>query len=170
MRNVRFLFLAGLVLAMSSTLLAIPQNQGQSKAQATKNDDGHRKHWWSPPHFHHKKQSSQTAPAQRNQTAQAKPLNHAAAPAHPGITVSEKSAGNTAQKKPVKKTVASAHTANKPSHTHVAGTARATRTTSKTVAATSHKKKTVRHNCSAEESKTSGCQARHSAKPATTRS
>jgi hypothetical protein len=175
MQRVRFLFLAGLVLAMSSTLLANPQeaaakDQGPSQAKQTNNDEGHRKHWWSPPHFHHKKHGSQTAAEPSRQTAQVKPVNHTAAPAHPGITVSEKPENKTAQKKPVKKTIASAHPASRPVHKHAASTGHTSRTASRTVAATTHKKKSVRHNCSAEESKTGGCQAQHSTKPATTRS
>src|ERR1041385_4954092 len=53
----------------------------QDKAK-TKNNDGHRKHWWSLPHFHHKKESKNAAPPQRqsnmkSKTVAAKPTNKA---------------------------------------------------------------------------------------------
>lgn len=180
MKDLRFLFLAGLVLAVGSTLgvnaqESTPKAQAQTQAQDKKSDNGHRKHWWSLPHFHHKKnQPPQAAAANTGgKAATMKPVKQTATIAgHPGsITVSEKPATKTAQVKPAKKTVASAHTSTRPVHRTVASRSHARSTTArKTVAATSHTKKAVRHNCSAEGSKNGGCQAQHSAKSATTRS
>jgi cytoskeletal protein RodZ len=179
MKKLRVLLFAGLVFAVSSTLIATAQEttpaktQGQKQAQEKKNDDGHRKHWWSMPHLHHKSKQTKTAsPAPSSQAATAKPMKQTANPTHKGtITVSEKPVGKTTQTKPVKKTVASAHHSARPVHRTAARTAHVQpRTAKKTVASASHTKKTVRHNCSAEESKTGGCQAHHNTKPATTRS
>src|SRR5690348_9354590 len=61
MQNLRLLLVAGLALAVGSTLAASAQEtaprkaQSQTQAQDKKNDNGHRKHWWSLPHMHHKK-------------------------------------------------------------------------------------------------------------------
>lgn len=179
MKKLRVLLFAGLIFAIGSTLAAHAQEatparaQGQKQAQEKKNDNGHRKHWWSLPHLHHKKKEAKTAaPAASSQTAMARPVKQTATPARRGtITVSEKPAGKTAQSKPVKKTVASAHRSARPLHRTAARTAHAHPSTArKTVASTSHTKKAVRHNCSAEGSKTGGCQAQHNSKPATTRS
>src|SRR5689334_25002270 len=108
MKKFRVLLLAGLVFAVGSTLIATAQEappakaQGEKQAQEKKNDNGHRKHWWSMPHFHHKNKEAKTAsPSPSSQTAMAKPMKQTATPTHKGtITVSEKPAGKAAQTKP----------------------------------------------------------------------
>lgn len=180
MRKLQLLFIAGLMVGLGSALTASAQsatpakNQNSSQEQAAKNDNGHRKHWWSLPHLHHKKNQPQTAATNTTagQSATVKPVKQAKSNSHPGtITVSEKPAAKTVATKSAKRTVPPTRASAKPVHRTVATTSHAqSRTTKKTVAATSHTKKTVRHNCSAEESKTGTCQAQHSTKPATTRS
>src|SRR6185312_11993114 len=62
MRRLRLLVLLGVVLAVGVTAQAKTKNtastpdqkQEQNSKDQASNNDGHRKHWWSLPHLHHK--------------------------------------------------------------------------------------------------------------------
>ncbi len=154
MHRIRLLFLLGLVLALGATSVAKGQDgtsvfsKGQNQDSDSKHDkaksknkDGHRKHWWSPPRLH-KKHGSDSAAGRTGMNSSskivaAKPMNKTAVSTNPG----NKTAGAT---KPSQKTVAKAGQG-------VAGP-------KKTIAGTSHGKKAVRHDCSPEEAKKGGCQ------------
>ena len=169
MHRVRLLLLLGLVLALGATSVAKAQDgtsvfkdQGQNQDRDTKHDnaknknnDSHRKHWWSPPNWLHKKHNSDSGArrtgtnssgktvAANPKTVAANPMNKTAARTNPA----NKTVGAT---NPGQKTVAKTGQGNKA----VAGTNGG----SKTIAGTSHGKKTVRHDCSPEEAKKGGCQ------------
>lgn len=181
MHRLRLLLLLGLVLAVGGTPLAQGQDGTSGLDQyktvdpdtkhekaKDKNNDGHRKHWWSLPHFRHKKHDSdsdvhQTATNSTSRTVAAKPVN------------------KTVAAKPVSKNAAPTHRSNKaaavtrPGQKTQAKTGQGSRAAAgshpgrKSVASTSHGKKPLRHNCSAEEVKKGGCQAAkgHSAKGTT---
>ena len=163
MHRLRLLLLLGLVFAVGGMPLAkaqdatsgldqyktVPPDTKQDKAKTKDQDnDGHRKHWWSLPHFRHKKHESESAarPAETNssKTVAAKPMNKTAVHTHPG--------NRTAR-------------ATGPGHKTVARTGQGTKTVAKTyphkkvIAHTSHGKKTVRHGCTPAEAKKGGCQA-----------
>jgi hypothetical protein len=159
MQRVRFLFLLGLVLAVGATSVAKGQdgtpfskdrdrNSKHAKAES-KDNDGHRKHWWSPPHLRHKKHVSDSAASRTgtnssSKTVAASPMNKTAAPRNPGA----KTARAT---KPGQKPIAKTGQGNKALTGPNPGR--------KTIAGASHGKKTVRHDCSPEEAKKGGCQA-----------
>lgn len=127
----------------------------KDKTQAKNNDDGHRKHWWSLPHFRHKKKDE-------NATNQIKiqPKRHT-------LTASSKGSKPASQKHvaknnaPTERSKRKALTAAKPSHQTVAksntGTATAGRAHKKTVSSSGHAKE-VHQNCSSAEAKKGGCQ------------
>jgi hypothetical protein len=132
----------------------------QDKTKVKDTNDGHRKHWWSLPHFHHKKKddnsarqpeskvdSKALAAKRANNTGLQQASSHKAASGKSGHTT-------VAAKKNTHKPVASA-TPHK-----------------KTVAATSQAKKPLRHDCSATKAKSGGCQAakKRSVKTNTSRS
>jgi hypothetical protein len=141
------------VLALGTTSVAKAQDgtsvfkdQGQNQDRdtkhdkaKTKNNDGHRKHWYSPPNWVHKKHNSDSSARRTGTNSSSK----TAARTNPG----NKTVGAT---NPGQKTVAKTGQGNKA----VAGTNGG----SKTIAGTSHGKKTVRHDCSPEEAKKGGCQ------------
>jgi hypothetical protein len=147
----------------------IKHDKSKDKKQATsKNNDGHRKHWWSLPHFRHKKQDSnsnaRTTNNARGKAAAVKPVNNTGAPKKPG----NKTAALTRPgQKPQAKTGQGAKAAagTNPNRKTIARTgpgsksAAGNTTSGKTVAGTNQAKKTVRHNCSPDEAKKGGCQA-----------
>ena len=152
MHKVRLLlFPLCLALAVGAASMARGQDgtfQDQSQNQArdskhdkakNKNNDGHRKHWWSPPHLFHKN------------AAGTSPVNKTAATTNSG--------NKTVAGKPGQKTVAKTGQG----HRAVAGTNRGRRTT----AGTSHAAKTVHHDCTPEEAKKGGCQASKRSKKGT---
>jgi hypothetical protein len=132
MHRVRLLLLLGLVLAVGATSVAKDQGQKDrdSKHDKAKNkdNDGHRKHWWSPPHLGHKKHGSDSNASQKGTNSSSK----------------------TVAANPMTKTAASSKPGNK--------TVGATNPGQKTGAKTGQGKKTVRHDCSPEEAKKGGCQ------------
>lgn len=158
MYRLRLPLLLGLALAVGATPLAKGQDdldryksqdpdskhdKAKNKKQAKiKNDDGRRKHWYSLPHFRHKKHDNDsdarrtaTTPSSKNAAAKpvaAKSMNKAGAPGNPP----KKTAAAT---KPVAKSGQGAS------------------------------KKPLRHNCSPEEAKKGNCQPDkgHSAKATT---
>ncbi len=164
----RLLLMLGLVLAVGATPLVKGQDGMSSLDQdkkierdskpdkAKKNNDGHRKHWWSLPHFRHKKQQSDSAarPAATNSSTKmvaVKPADRTGTPT--------KQAGKTAS-------------VTRPGQKRIARTGQGAKSASrtnarrKTVASAGQGKKTVRHNCSPEQARKGGCQAAkgHSAK------
>jgi hypothetical protein len=156
------------------------QNKSKDKKQAKNiNDDGHRKHWWSLPHFRHKKKQSDsnarmTTTNSSGKAAAVKPVSKTGATKNPG----NKSAAVT---RPSQKTqaragqsarVAAGTNPNRKPATHTgqgAKSASGSNASSKTVAGTRRAKKPVRHDCSPEEAKKGGCQAdkSHAAKGTT---
>ncbi len=164
MHRLRFLLLLGLVLGMVATPLAKAQDATSSldqyktvdpdtkndKAKA-KNNDGHRKHWWSPPHFRRKKHDSDsdarpTAANTSSNPVAAKPVSK---------TVAGKPASKSAAATPRGSKTAAVTRAGHKTTKAAAGS----HSSRKTVASTGHGKKTLRHNCSPEEAKKGGCQA-----------
>ena len=171
MHRLRLLMLLGLVLAVGGTPLAKGQDGTSGLDQyktvdpdtkhekaKDKNNDGHRKHWWSLPHFRHKKHDSGSDTTQAGASSSSK-------------TVAAKPVNKTVAAKPVSKSAAPTHRSNKaaavtrPGHKTAAKTARSTKAAAgshpsrKTAASTGQGKKTLRHTCSAEEVKKGGCQA-----------
>ena len=133
----------------------------QEKTKVKSNSDGHRKHWWSLPHFHHNKKSDNVAARQREskmntKATAAKPTKKAALQQGSSHKAASSKSGHTAvaRKRNAHNSVASA-TAHK-----------------KSVAATSHGRKPVHHDCSPANAKKPGCQAaqKRSAKVSTSRS
>jgi hypothetical protein len=143
----------------------------KDKTQA-KNDDGHRKHWWSMPHFRHKKKDENSASQLKTQ-----PKHN---PVTPSSQAMSKPAAHkqVASQKHVAKTSAprerSNHktlTAAKPSHKTIAKNKTSTNPSGKAhkgAVATSGHAKDVRQNCSSAVTKKGGCQSvqKHT-KPAT---
>jgi hypothetical protein len=116
MHRVRLLFLLGLVLAVGATSVA--KGQGQSHDRDSKHDkaknkdnDGQRKHWWSPPHLRHKKHGDdssahQTGTKSSSKTVAANPMSKTAGGANPGQkTVAKTGQGKKAVAATSKKTV-----------------------------------------------------------------
>ncbi len=194
MHNLRLLFLLVVVGALGATCAAQSQDgagglddqvqnkfgdkdQDQAKAKAdkkrekakAKNNDGRRKHWYSMPHFRHKKHDTDSAARQpqansNSKTASAKPVKNASSP--------KQTAGNATTSRTGHKTATMARTDNnhaRPARKTVAGKAHANNAVAgnkapakargKTVASTNHAGKAVRHNCTPAESKKGGCQA-----------
>jgi hypothetical protein len=123
------------------------------------NNDGQRKHWWSLPHFHHKKESRNSAapqPQRNLKTAAAKPTNKTIAqqPSAHKVSGSRSVHAPVAGKKDAHNAVSSA-TPKK-----------------KAVASTSKARKPLHRDCSAAEAKSGDCQAaqKRSARASTSRS
>ncbi|HEX7286826.1 MAG TPA: hypothetical protein VF532_11635 [Candidatus Angelobacter sp.] len=186
MHRIQLLLLLSLVLALGAPPLAkgqdglqeldryktqepdTKQDKAKAKKQATnKNDDGHRKHWWSLPHFRHKKQESASNTGRTNASGKAaavKPASKTGAPKNPSSKTtavtrpSQKPKARTGQSA---KAAAGTHTGRKTA-AHAgqgAKSASGANASRKTTAGTSQAKKTVRHNCSPEEVKKGGCPA-----------
>jgi hypothetical protein len=187
MDRLRLPLLLGLVLAVGAPPLAKGQDgssdldryktqepdskhdKSKDKKQAKiKDNDGHRKHWWSLPHFRHKKQQSDsnarmTPTKSSSKSATVKPVSKSGATKNPG---NKTAAITRPSQKPPAKTGQSAKAAagTNPGRKHIAHTGQAAKSATgnnasrKTVAGTNQAKKTVRHNCSPEEAKKGGCQ------------
>jgi hypothetical protein len=132
------------------------RTQDKTKTKTTSNDN-HRKHWWSPPHWFHKKHdnaasTSQTGQSPFNKTGAGdnastkNPENKTVAAASVPKTSSTKQAVTGAR--PTTKTVAVAGPAGK-------GTAQNIQ--SRKTTATAGAKKTTRHDCTPEQAKKTGC-------------
>jgi hypothetical protein len=124
MRQMKFLLLLGIVIALGTTTLARAQedleryktqepdpkqdtakDKKQKQAKVKNTVNGHRKHWYSLPRFRHKKQESAhdarpSAPNSSTKTAALKPVNAttAAKPANRGA-MTKGQANNTAATK-----------------------------------------------------------------------
>jgi hypothetical protein len=133
----------------------------QEKTKVKSNSDGHRKHWWSLPHFHHNKKSDNAAARQPEST-----MNTKATAAKPTkkAALQQASSRKAASRKSGHAAVArkrNAHTSVTSATPH-----------KKSVAATSNGRKPVHHDCSSANAKKPGCQAaqRRSLKATTSRS
>lgn len=146
--------------------------QDKTKAKA-KDNDGHRKHWWSLPHFHHKKKDE-------NSTSQLKvqPKRNTVSTSSQGLSkpatqkqaASQKHAAGSSA--PAARSNHKTLTAAKPTHKTVAknktSTLAAGKVHKKTAANSGHAKE-VHQNCSSVAAKKDGCQnvQRHTSKTAT---
>jgi hypothetical protein len=144
MHRLRFLLVLAFVVVLGASLARSQdgtnpfdkqdkQANHNSKQEKAKNDDSHRKHWWSPPHWFHKKHDSKTGAAANTAT------------------------NNQAVKTPDNKTVAAANT---PKTSSTSKTVTGARPTTKTVAQsrkTTGGKKATRHDCTPEQAKKTGC-------------
>lgn len=137
-------------------------HQQEKTKTKVKDNDGHRKHWWSLPHFHHKKKDE-------NSTSQLK-----AQPKRNTVTTSSQGLSKPATRKqaasqkhvaktgaPTARSKHKALTAAKPAHKTVAksktSTLAAGKVHKKTVASSGHAKE-VHQNCSSAAAKKGGCQ------------
>ena len=138
----------------------------QDKTKA-KNDDGHRKHWWSLPHFHHKKNDEhsisqiKTQPKRNTVSTSSQAVSKPAAQKRTARSsaLKEKSAPKTlAATKPTRRTLTKSKTDN-----HASGKAY------KAAVASNGHTKDVRQNCSSAVGKKGGCQSvqKHNTKAAT---
>lgn len=145
--------------------------QDKTKAKA-KDNDGHRKHWWSLPHFRHKKKDENStsqlkAKPKRDTTASSQALSK---PATQKQAASQKHVAKTGA--PKERANHKALTAAKPTHKTVAknktSTVAAGKVHKKTAANSGHAKE-VHQNCSSVAAKKDGCQnvQRHTSKTAT---
>lgn len=182
MHRLKLLLFLGVVLAVAGTPLVkaqgatsgldqyktVPPDPKQDQAKAKtkdQNNDGHRKHWWSMPHFRHKKHDSDARQADTKMNASSKPAAATpaskpvvATPAHT-MAAHTNSGHKTVAAKPASKTVHARHRKTV-ARTHTgAKTVAGTHPHKKVVAHASHAKKPVRRGCSAEEAKKGGCQA-----------
>jgi len=130
------------------------RNSKQEKAKSN-DSDSHRSHWWSPPHWFHKKHDS---PAGTSQSGQA-PFDKAGA----GDSATTK---NQTVKTSDYKTVAAAKTPKTSSIPRsvtggrpMARTVATTESTGKGATGNSQSKKTVRHDCTPEQTKKDRCAA-----------
>ena len=141
------------------------QNDRNSKQEKAKSNDNenHRKHWWSPPHWVHKKHDA----AGTSQTGQ-NPFDKTRAGANattknPTVTTansktvaaaSTPKTGSTNRSvtagRPTSKTIATKESTGK----GTAGNTQSRKTTTTTAG-----KKTVRHDCTPEQTKKGGCAA-----------
>ncbi|HEU5414115.1 MAG TPA: hypothetical protein VFW31_10175 [Candidatus Angelobacter sp.] len=147
-------------------------HQQEKTKTKVKDNDGHRKHWWSLPHFHHKKKDE-------NSTSQLK-----AQPKRNTVTTSSQGLSKPATQKqasqkhlaktsaPTARSNQKALTAAKPAHKTMGkskSSALASEKVHKKTVATSGHAKAVRQNCSSAAAKKGGCQnvQRHTSKTAT---
>ncbi len=143
---------------------ATTHQQDKTKAR---NDDGHRKHWWSLPHFHHKKNDEnsisqlKTQPKRNTVSTSSRAVSKPAAQKRTARSsaLKEKSAPKTlAATKPTRRTLTKSKTDN-----HASGKAH------KAPIASNGHTKDVRQNCSSAVAKKGGCQSvlKHNTKAAT---
>jgi len=181
MRRLRLLVLLGVVLAVGATAQAktkgstADQKQEQNSKDQARNNDGHRKHWWSLPHFHHKK-------ADAKQKTDVKPSADAKRQAEPAVKVEDplieanskpktsgpataKTSSHTKQSSKTARMTVASHKST--AHTRQTNTRMTSRKPVTKRVAASHNGKTAHHTCSTEEARKGGCQAakRHSQKP-----
>jgi hypothetical protein len=151
-----------------------PADHKSTQAKA-KSDDSHRKHWWSPPHWFHKKHDNAartgqtgnnpdsksgavaTATTKNSETRTAATTNNAGKPADKKVVAAANVPKTSSTNKPV--------TGARPTSTAVTRTATAgtgtpgnTQIKKTNATATGKSKKTVRHDCTPEHAKKSGCE------------
>jgi hypothetical protein len=186
MRRLRLLVLLGVVLAVGASAQAKAkdhpsthdQKQEQNSKDQSNNNDGHRKHWWSLPHVHHKKSDAKKADAKKGDAKQAADAKRQAEPtvkvedplieANSKPKTSSRATANPSHMNHRSKAVATSAAShrstalNREPHKSMASKKPAT----KRVAA-SHNSKSAHHACSPEEADNGGCQAakRHTQKP-----
>ncbi|HKF21668.1 MAG TPA: hypothetical protein VKE93_08870 [Candidatus Angelobacter sp.] len=133
------------------------QGDQQNTQKATKNNDSQRKHWWSAPHWFHKKHdntaSTANSPFSKTGAGASARAKHQTVKTPDNKTVAAVNAPKTSS---TSKTVTGA----RPTAVTRTGTAknRATGNSRVKKTTTSAGKKTVRHGCTAEQSKKGGCE------------
>jgi len=188
MHRLRNVLLLSFLLALGGTLVANGQEgtsvfdnsnqKSDTKQEKTKtkvkDNSGHRKHWYSLPHFFHKKHDKDSSASKSQTNPFDKPAASgkvASTESKPVATANQKTAAtNTktvATVKPAGKAVATTSSAGKTGGTASAktvatahpGTKKGTtaRRHRKTVAGASQGKKTVRQDCTPEQAKKGGC-------------
>jgi hypothetical protein len=184
MRRLRLLMFLGVVLAVGATAQAKTKensstpNQKQeqnSTDKAKNNNDGHRKHWWSLPHFHHKKTEAKQQKTDPKHNADAKrqaeptvkvedPLIEANRKPKTSGMATAKASSHTKESSKTVRTSAASHKSSSHSR-QVTKTAAQRKPVTKRVAAS--RRKTAHHTCSAEEASKGACQAAksHTQKP-----
>ncbi|HWG49328.1 MAG TPA: hypothetical protein VN669_06520 [Candidatus Acidoferrales bacterium] len=183
MRRLRLLVLLGVVLAVGVTAQAKTKNtastpdqkQEQNSKDQASNNDGHRKHWWSLPHLHHKNadakqktNAKQKTDAKRQAEPTVKvedPLIEANAKPKTSGPATAKTSSHASHGAKTARTAAATHKFT--AHTRQAHTTMASRKPATKRVAASHNSKTAHHTCSAEEASKGGCQSakRHTQKP-----
>jgi hypothetical protein len=175
MHRLRLLLVIGFVLTLGASVARSQEgavvNKDQTSDQSSKSkpkkakantaSDSHRRHWWSPPHWFHRKHDN-TA---RNQTGKSAD-NKTAAIAGPAPKTSSSKAGTSttasATSAPVlktrTKTGTGAHTATKTAPAPGAATKHTKGLSSRKKTTTTAAKKPVKQDCSAEQAKKGGCQ------------
>jgi hypothetical protein len=186
-----YLFLLGIFIAVGAAPLARAQDdlerykteapdpkqekakEKKQKQPKVKDNSETRKHWYSLPHFRHKKQESESDPRRRsansstrttalrpvNTTTRTKPANKAAmAKGQRNKTAASKSS-QTAQAKTTHAAKAGTTASRKTAATTSAQgrNAKAETSSSKQTVASANHGKAVRHDCSEAEAKKSGC-------------
>jgi hypothetical protein len=139
------------------------QDKAKTKTTTTSNDN-HRKHWWSPPHWPHKKHDNAAGTSRTGQS----PFNKAGAADNTAKSQTVKTADNKTvalANKPKINSSSKSVTAARPTATKtVATTETAGKNTpgnsqSKKTATTTAGKKPVRHDCTPEHVKKGSCAA-----------
>lgn len=162
MHKLRHVLLLSFLLALGGTLVANSQDgtgafdnsdqksdakQEKSKTKV-KDNSGHRKHWYSPPHWFHRKHDKNSS-ATKSKT---NPFDKPAASGTKASTV----ASNTTTVKPAGKAVTTTNSATKTGGTASAKTVAAHPGTKTGTTARRHRK-TVRKDCTPEQAKKGGC-------------
>lgn len=145
----------------------------KDKAQPKNNDDGHRKHWWSLPHFRHKKKDEnattrlKTQPKRHTVTASSQAKSKTAAQKH---LASQKHVArtNAPTERSKRKTLTTAKPSNQTVAQSKASTASAGRAQKNSVATGGHARE-IHQNCSSAEVKKGSRQSlqKHNTKAAT---
>src|SRR6185437_9723141 len=134
----------------------------ETKKEAKKEDDGHRKHWWSLPHLRHKKQDKDAmAKDAKNSNKKAVATPRASNKSSEHQVASKNTTHPMAAKSANKKSVKSAHANTKAAHPRTANkNAGLKKTGSKTVANAGHSKKSVAANKPSKKPVTSASQSK----------
>lgn len=192
MHRLRLLLVLGFVLTLGSFVAmgqegaVVYKDQDQASDQTSKSkpkkattnapSDNHRRHWWSPPSWFHRKHDntahnqtgknpdSRTAaaagPSPKTSSSKTGTATTASAPApvlktRTGGTAS----GSTSKTGSTAKTRTGLHTATKTGSASGTATKSTTRNISSTKKATATRKKPGKNDCSPEQAKKGGCQA-----------
>jgi hypothetical protein len=135
----------------------------QSKTQAkAKSNDSHRKHWWSPPHWLHKKHDNAASKTEQS------PFSKTGA--GDNTTAKTVATANGPKTSSTHQAVSGAHPTTKTvTKTTPGGQGVAPNTHSKKTTATASSKKNVRHDCTPEQMKKGGCAAEKGSNPKATK-
>jgi len=139
----------------------------KDKAQPKNNDDGHRKHWWTMPHFRHKKKDENATsqpkahPKRNSVAANSRPVNKTA-------TQKRTVRSRALKEKSAPKTLAATKTTHRTSGKVKSGSTPSGKAQKTAVASNGHAKN-VHQNCSSAVTKKVTCQSvqKHNTKAAT---